>query len=78
MQMRTCKNEARKIDCLCCRKVNAMLIASAKIPEHEGSISLCSFMGNCLTVSYKCLLHLPRRLAFLLVLGVAERNEHAG
>ena len=28
-----CKNEERKIDCLCCREVDAMLIASAKIPE---------------------------------------------
>ena len=56
-----CKNEAREIDCLCCREVNAMLIASAKIPEREGSISPCRFMGNCLTVSHTCLLYLPRR-----------------
>ena len=27
-----CKNEAREIDCLCCREMNVMLIASAKIP----------------------------------------------
>ena len=40
-----CKNEAREIDCLCCREVNAMLIASAKIPEREGSISPCRFYG---------------------------------
>ena len=26
-----CKNEAMKIDCLCCREVNGMLIASDKI-----------------------------------------------
>ena len=26
-----CKNEAREKDCLCCREVDAMLIASAKI-----------------------------------------------
>ena len=39
------KNEARKIDCLCCREVNAMLIASAKILEREGSISPCRFYG---------------------------------
>ena len=38
-----CKNEAREIDCLCCREVDAILIASAKISEHEGSISPCSF-----------------------------------
>ena len=40
-----CKNEARKIDCLCCREVNAMLIASAKIPERKGSISPYRFYG---------------------------------
>ena len=33
-----CKNEATKIDCLCCREVDTMLIISAKILEHEGSI----------------------------------------
>ena len=37
-----CKNEARKIDCLCCREVDVTLIASAKIPKREGSISPCS------------------------------------
>ena len=40
-----CKNEARKIDCVCCREVNAMLIASAIIPERKGSISPCRFNG---------------------------------
>ena len=34
-----CKNEVREIDCLCCRKVDAILIASAKIPQREGNIS---------------------------------------
>ena len=35
---RHCKNEAREIDCLSCREVNAMLIASAIITEcEEGS-----------------------------------------
>ena len=41
-----CKNEAREIDCLCCRVVGAMLIASAKIPEAEGNIWLSSFYGQ--------------------------------
>ena len=41
-----CKNEAREIDRLCCREVNAMLIASAKTPESEGSISPCRFHGE--------------------------------
>ena len=40
------KNEAREIDCLCCREVDAMLIASAKIPEREGSISPFGFYGH--------------------------------
>ena len=75
---RHCKNEGKEIDCLSCREVNAILIASAKIPEREGSISPCRFMGNCLTVSHTCLLYLPRRWVFLFVAGVTERNEHAG
>ena len=33
-----CKNEARKIDFLCCREVNSMFIALTKITEREGSI----------------------------------------
>ena len=41
-----CKNEAREIDCVCRREMDAMLIASAKIPEREGSISPCSFYGQ--------------------------------
>ena len=43
---RHCKNEARGIDCLCCREVDAMLIALAKIPEREGNISPSSFHGQ--------------------------------
>ena len=35
-----CKNEAREIDCLCCRKVDTIYIVSAKIQEREESISL--------------------------------------
>ena len=41
-----CKNEARDIDCLCCREVDAIVIASAKIQEREGSISPCRFHGQ--------------------------------
>ena len=65
-----CRYEAREIDCLCCIEVNAMLIASAKIPERTGS--------NCLTVSHTCLLYLPRRWVFLSVPDVTEWNEYAG
>ena len=38
-----CKNEAKEIDCLWCREVDAMLTASTKIPEHEGSMSPSRF-----------------------------------
>ena len=41
-----CKNEKREIDCLCCREVDAMLIASAKTPEREGSISPSNSYGH--------------------------------
>ena len=40
------KNKAREIDSLCCKEVDTILIAFAKIPEHEGSISPCSFNGQ--------------------------------
>ena len=40
------KNKAREIDCLCCGELDAMLIASAKISEREGSISSSSFYGH--------------------------------
>ena len=36
----------REIVCLCCREVDAILIGSGKIPEHEGSILPSSFYGN--------------------------------
>ena len=38
-------NEARDIDCVCCRKLDAMPMASAKSPEPKGSISRSSFCG---------------------------------
>ena len=41
-----CKNEARKIDCHCCREVDEMLIATAKISKREGSILPSSFYGQ--------------------------------
>ena len=40
-----CKNEAREIDCLCCREVDVMHIALVKILEYKGSILLSSFYG---------------------------------
>ena len=38
-----CNNEARDIDCICCRELDAMLIASAKISDGEGRTSPSSF-----------------------------------
>ena len=41
-----CNNEPRDIDCICYKKLNAMLIPTAKIPEREGSITPSSFYGR--------------------------------
>ena len=41
-----CKNEVREIDCLCCREVEVMLIASTKVSEREGSILPSNFYGH--------------------------------
>ena len=41
-----CKNEAREIGYLCCREADAMLVASAKIPEHDESVLPSSFYGQ--------------------------------
>ena len=46
LQCGHCNNEASDIDCICCRELDAMLIASAKIPEREGSILPSSFYGR--------------------------------
>ena len=55
-----------------------MLIASAKIPEHEGASRHADSISNCLTFSHTCLLYLRRNRVFLFVPVVAERSEHAG
>ena len=70
-----CKNEVREIDCFCCREVDTMLAASAKILECEGSISPSSFCWQ-LPDSYAHVL--TNRWVFLFVPGIAERNEHPG
>ena len=41
-----CINEARDIDCICCRELDAMLIALTKIPECEGRTSPSRFFGH--------------------------------
>ena len=51
-----CKNEAREIDCLCCRELDTMLIASASILVRRGSIA---FVDIWPTVSHASLLYLP-------------------
>ena len=43
---RHCKNEGSKVDFLCCREEDAMLLTAAKIPQGEGRISPCSFFGQ--------------------------------
>ena len=49
-----CNNEAREIDCLCWREMGAMLTASAKITQREGSISPRNFMGICRILRHTC------------------------
>ena len=71
-----CKKEAREIDCLCCIEGNAMLIASAKFLEREGSIS--PFMSNFPTISHTCYPYLPSRRVLLFAPDVAKRNKNAG
>ena len=68
-----CNNEARDIDCICCTELDAMLIATAKIPEREESNTPSSFYGR---LPYQ--LYLPDIRVLLLVPGVAERNKKAG
>ena len=40
------ENKTREIDCLSFRELDAMLIASTKIPEREGRVSSSSFYGH--------------------------------
>ena len=56
-----CKNEAREIDCLCCREVNAMVIVRLKSRSAREASRHVDFTGNGVTVSHTCLLYLPRR-----------------
>ena len=41
-----CNNEARDIECVCCRELDTVLIASTKIPERVGGISPSSLYGH--------------------------------
>ena len=61
------KNEAREIDCLCCREVDAMLIASAKILEYEDIFSPSSFYE-----------HLPDYQSHLLALDTGYMSSSFG
>ena len=50
LKYRHCKNEAKEIDCLCSREVDAMHIALAEMVEHlGGGGASChpAFMGIC-------------------------------
>ena len=67
LKCRHCKNEVREIDCLCCTEVDAMLIASARIPGREGIKSPSSFYG-----------HLPNYLSYVLALSTKEMNSSFG
>ena len=57
LKYRHCKNEAKEIDCLCSREVDAMHIALAEMVEHlggGGSILPSSFYGHLPTISHTC------------------------
>ena len=43
-----CKNEARKIDCLCCREVNVMLLLRLKSWNAREACRHADLIGNCL------------------------------
>ena len=53
-----CNNEARDIECVCCRELDTVLIASTKISERVGRISPSSLYG-----------HLPDYWSHVLVLS---------
>ena len=46
LKCRHCTNDARGIDCISCKELDAMFIASAKLPERKGSISPTGFYGR--------------------------------
>ena len=54
-------HKTRDIDCICCRELDAMLIASVKIPECKGSISPSSFYGHLLDYQSLYQFYLPDR-----------------
>ena len=66
-RLQYCNNDARDIYCICCREPDAMLIALAKIPEHEGRISPSSFFG-----------HLPDYQSHVLVLSTLQMSSSFG
>ena len=73
---RYCKIETRETDFLCCREVDAMLIALAKIPGCEGSIlSSCLFWETArLLVTRVSLIYLLDEF-FLLFLVLIRWNK---
>ena len=52
-----CSNKARDIDCICCRELDAMLIALAKIPECNGSISPFRLLWTYARLLVICITH---------------------
>ena len=62
-----CKNEAREIDCLCCRKVDPMLIASSKISEREENILSSSFYEHLPSVTRVSLIYLVDEIFVLFL-----------
>ena len=49
-----CKNEAREIDCLCCRRWMQCLLVRLNSRSAREASRHAAFMGNCPTVSHTC------------------------
>ena len=72
------KNEAREIDCNCCREVDAILITWLKSQSSREASHHLAYIGNCRTISHMRQPYLPYRWVLLFVPGVAEQNVDAG
>ena len=73
---RHCKNRASKIDCLCCREEDAMLVLRLKSHSRREASRHAAVMSNCPTIRPTYYLYLPSTWV-LFVHGVAEANKNA-
>ena len=64
VQMGTLQNWSKRNRLFCCREVNAMLMASAKILEREESISPCKFILWVTACLHVCFIYLGDQFFF--------------